>query len=296
MENSPPLALFLGAGYTAKTMMRQLKSDPVFKAMKMVGTTRSGQNFAGIRQAGAEPFIYEGEGKSAKMAELIRKAEIILISISPDKDGDIILRNFKDDITANSQLKWVGYLSTVGVYGNHDGNWVDEESETRPGSKRSAWRKIAENQWLERFEGMGLPVHLFRLPGIYGPGRGPQNKLAQGRARRIEKKGQVFNRAHVEDIASVLIASLKQPNPGAIYNIADDKPAPPQDVLAYAAELMGLEIPPLIPFEEAEMSDMAKSFYSDNKRVSNKRIKEELGITLEYPTYKEGIRASLSSK
>jgi dTDP-D-glucose 4,6-dehydratase len=279
--------LFLGAGYTAKTMM---KNHP---AEVMWGTTRSAENLPAIKAAGATPILFEGHAPSEELRRAIKTADHILISISPDSDGDIILRHHESDIIGNDHLKWIGYLSTVGVYGDHQGAWVDETAETRPCSERSRWRKLAEDQWLTLSERHQLPIHIFRLPGIYGPGRGPQQKLKKGTARRIEKPGQVFNRAHVKDIAAVLHASTKAPSKGQVYNIADDEPAPPQDVIAYAAELMGVAIPPLIPFEEAEMSKMAKSFYSDNKRIDNKRIKSELGVKLHYPTYREGIKAAL---
>jgi len=293
MTNNNKSILFLGAGYTAKEMMRQLQQSSDFKDLSLYGTTRSGRNFDNIRKAGGTPILFEGTGPSEALSPVLRSADYILVSISPKEQGDLILQHHLQDIKANSNLAWLGYLSTVGVYGNHDGAWVSEDSATNPSSQRSQWRKLAEDQWLDLHQQIDLPAHIFRLPGIYGPGRGPTNKLKQGTARRIEKKGQVFNRAHVEDIANILIASMKQPNPGAIYNVSDDEPAPPQDVLAYAAECMGLDVPPLIPFEEAEMTQMAKSFYTDNKRIANKRIKEELGVSLKYPTYREGIKACL---
>ncbi len=280
--------LLLGAGYTAKTMMRN------YPAEHMWGTTREEEKKSEILEAGAEEvIIFNGHEPAAELKELLRKAENILISISPDENGDRILAHHKEDLVENENLRWLGYLSTVGVYGNHDGAWVDETSETNPGSERSSWRKKAEDQWLELYETRSLPVHIFRLPGIYGKGRGPVSKIKSGTARRIHKEGQVFNRAHVEDIAAALEASCQNPNPGRVYNIADDEPAPPQDVLAYAAELIGVETPPLIEFEDADFSPMAKSFYNDNKRVSNKRMKEELGVKLKYPTYREGIKASI---
>lgn len=285
--------LFLGAGYTAKCMMQQLKAINHPVGEKMWGTTRSEDKFSSIQAAGAEPLQFCGSKPSEPLSHIIKQAENILISISPKQKGDIALLHHKADFKANKNLKWLGYLSTVGVYGNHDGNWVSETSKTRPVSERARWRKFAEDQWLALHQEIGLPIHIFRLPGIYGKGRGPQNKLKTGKARRIDKPGQVFNRAHVEDIAACLIASMNKPNPGAIYNVADDEPAPPQDVIAYAATVMGLEIPPLIPFEKAEMTEMARSFYTDNRRVSNQRIKEELGVKLKYPTYKQGITASL---
>ncbi len=282
--------LCLGAGYTAQTLMR------LYPLPEMWGTTRDEENFAGIRQSGAEPVIFSGDAPSEPLRPLIKKAASILISISPDAEGDIALRHHKQDFLDNENLNWIGYLSTVGVYGDHGGNWVNEFAETRPNSERSRWRKQAEDQWLEFGEENNLPIHIFRLPGIYGPGRGPQEKLKSGKARRIFKEGQVFNRAHVDDIAAVLNASARNPAEQRIYNVADDEPAPPQDVIAYAAGLMGREVPPLIPFEEAEMSEMARSFYSDNKRVANTRIKEELGVALKYPTYREGLEAILTAK
>jgi len=286
MNNKNDL-LCLGAGYTAQTMMKH------YPANKMWGTTRTAEKISAIEAVGAAPIIFTGQIPSEELSPILREAENILISISPKLDGGPLLKHHQDDLLANKNLKWIGYLSTVGVYGNHDGEWVDEYSETRPGSDRSLWRKRTEDQWIALNKEHDIPVHIFRLPGIYGRGRGPLEKLKTGKARRINKEGQVFNRAHVEDIAMVLEASCNNPNPGAIYNIADDEPAPPQDVLAYAAELLGVEIPPLIEFKDAEMSTMAKSFYSDNKRISNKRIKEELGIKLKYPTYREGIKACL---
>lgn len=279
--------LFLGAGYTAKTMMRNHPAD------NMWGTTRQKDKMPAIEAAGATPLIFKGDAPEEALSKVISKAEYILISISPDAEGDITLRHHSEDIINNSKLKWIGYLSTVGVYGDHEGKWVDETAETRPGSERSRWRKQAEDQWLDIGQAHQLPVHIFRLPGIYGPGRGPQEKLKKGTARRIEKPGQVFNRAHVEDIAAVLEASCQAPAQNRIYNIADDEPAAPQDVIAYAADILGIETPALIPFEEVEMSAMARSFYSDNKRISNKRMKEELGVALKYPTYREGIKAAI---
>lgn len=280
----------MGAGYTAQCMIAQLK---VNKNLVMHGTTRSKEHFKAIESAGASPLFFGGEKPSIEGSQLLREASNILISISPKQQGDITLLHHREDIKANKNLVWLGYLSTVGVYGNHEGAWVDEESETRPTSQRSIWRKFAEDQWLDLYKEMGLPVHIFRLPGIYGRGRGPQNKLKTGTARRINKPGQFFNRAHVSDIASVLALSMNKPNPGSIYNVVDDEPAPPQDVLAYTAELMGIKPPPLISFEDADLTDMARSFYTDNKRVSNKKIKSELGAELKYPTYREGIKASL---
>ncbi len=192
-----------------------------------------------------------------------------------------------------AQLDWVGYLSTTGVYGDHGGGWVDEDTPLTPGTRRGAMRLAAEDAWRAIPD---LPLHIFRLAGIYGPGRGPFAKVRAGTARRIVKPGQVFSRIHVEDIAQVIEASLRQPDPGAVYNLCDDDPAPPQDVILHAAELLGVTPPPEEPFESAEMGAMARSFYAESKRVSNRRIKEELGVRLYYPDYRAGLAALLASE
>jgi nucleoside-diphosphate-sugar epimerase len=201
------------------------------------------------------------------------------------------LRHYRDEIARLSTLAWIGYLSTVGVYGNAAGAIVDETAELHPNNERTRARVVAESGWLALGETTGRPVQVFRLAGIYGPGRSALDKLRAGTARRIVKPGQVFNRIHVEDIASVLEASIARPRAGAIYNVADDEPAPPEDVIAYGAELLGIEPPPEIPFEDADLTPMARSFYGDSRRISNARIKSELGVTLAYPNYREGLRA-----
>ena len=193
-------------------------------------------------------------------------------------------------------LVWLGYLSTTGVYGDRSGGWVDEESELHPSGERGRRRVAAEAGWLDLWRRSGAPVHVFRLAAIYGPGRSPIEALRVGTAKRIAKPGQVFSRIHVEDLASVLAASIARPQPGAVYNVCDDEAAPPEAVVAYAAGLLGIAPPPLVPFEEAGLSAMARSFYDDNKRVSNARIKSELGVTLRYPTYREGLAAILRAE
>ena len=193
---------------------------------------------------------------------------------------------------AAAGLSWVGYLSTTAVYGHHNGDWVDEDTPLAPTTARGAARVRAEVDWAA----LGVPLHIFRLAGIYGPGRGPFEKVRDGTARRILKPGQVFSRVHVEDIAAVLQASLFQPNPGRIYNVCDDDPASPEDVLALAASLLGLPEPPMVPYDDAEMTPLARSFYAENKRVRNRRIKDELGVRLLYPTYREGLAGLLADE
>jgi nucleoside-diphosphate-sugar epimerase len=197
------------------------------------------------------------------------------------------------DIARLAGLGWVGYLSTTGVYGDRAGGWVDESGELRPTGDRGRRRVAAETAWLDLWRRRGVPVHVFRLAGIYGPRRSAFDSLRQARAQRIDKPGQVFSRIHVDDIAAVLSVSMAKPNPGAIYNVCDDDPAAPAEVIAYAAGLLGIELPPLVPFAQAELSDMAQSFYADNKRVRNDRIKRELGVELAYPDYRQGLAAIL---
>ncbi|MGB2892648.1 MAG: SDR family oxidoreductase, partial [Albidovulum sp.] len=190
----------------------------------------------------------------------------------------------------------VGYLSTTGVYGDHGGGWVDEGTPLLPTTTRGRQRLLAEEQWQALAARSGLPLHIFRLAGIYGPGRGPFEKVRNGIARRIVRDNQYFSRIHVDDIAAVLAASIARPDPGAIYNVADDDPSPPEDVLTEAARLLGLPLPPEVPFEEAEMTPLARSFYAESKRVRNDRIKRELGVRLVYPDYRAGLRRLLADE
>ena len=208
----------------------------------------------------------------------------------PDEAGDPVLDCYAKAI-AGLGTEWIGYLSTTGVYGDRAGGWVDEASDLRPAGERGRRRVAAERGWLDLWEQSGRPAHLFRLAGIYGPGRGPFEQVRAGTAKQVIKPGQVFSRIHVHDIVQVLEASMARPNPGAIYNVCDDDPAPPQDVIAEASRLLGLAPPPEIPFETAALSPMARSFYEESKRVSNRRIKEELGVRLRYPSYREGLAA-----
>lgn len=281
--------LSLGHGYSARALATRLLSE----GWRVIGTTRSEDKAEAIRQTGAEALIWPGTSLAPALAE----ATHLLVSAGPDSDGDPVLRAARDDIAAAAQgLDWAGYLSTTGVYGDHGGGWVDEDTALTPTTERGQRRVAAETAWRALAEETGLPLHIFRLAGIYGPGRGPFAKVRAGTARRIIKPGQVFSRTHVSDIAQVLAASIARPNPVRAYNVCDDDPAPPQDVIAYAAELLGLPVPPDTPFEEAEFTPMARSFYAESKRVSNARIKDELGVELMYPSYREGLRALLDAE
>jgi nucleoside-diphosphate-sugar epimerase len=224
-----------------------------------------------------------------RIAGDLARADAILVSIPPDSGGDPALGSYAEAI-AGGPARWIGYLSTIGVYGDQCGAWIDEATLPAPTHQRTRDRVAAEESWLALGARTGKAVQVFRLSGIYGPGRNAFEKLRQGKAQRIVKAGQVFNRIHVDDIATTLAASLARPRPGAIYNVTDDEPAPPQDVTAFAADLAGLPLPPAVDFDTASLSPMARSFYGENKRVRNRLIREELGVRLAYPTYREGLR------
>ncbi len=274
--------LVLGHGYSAAALTPLLLA----RGWQVIGTTRSDR--ARVAAAGAIPLLWPGEDDS--LASAIAQADAILLSAAPGPDGDPVLAAFRDAIAA-SPARWIGYLSTTGVYGDRGGDWVDEQSPLTPATKRGEERLAAEADWQALAQAHDLPLHIFRLAGIYGPGRGPFAKLANGTARRIIKPGQIFSRIHVDDIAQVLLASIDAPNPGAIYNVCDDEPAPPEDVIGFAAQLMGLPLPPAEDFLTAEMTPMARSFYAESKRVSNARLHKELGIKLLHPDYRQGLRA-----
>ncbi|GGO32400.1 NAD(P)-dependent oxidoreductase [Gemmobacter aquaticus] len=277
--------LAMGLGYSAAALSRRLLAQ----GWRVVGTTRSPEKAARLQAQGIEPLMWPGTPLDGALAE----ATHILLSIAPDAAGDPVIAAEADALRA-ARPEWVGYLSTTGVYGDHDGGWVDETTPLTPGTARGRQRVLAEAQWQALAAERGWPLHIFRLAGIYGPGRGPFRKVKDGTAQRIVKPGQFFSRIHVEDIGQVLDASIRRPDPGAIYNICDDDPSPPQDVLAHAAELLGLPIPPEVDIDKADMTPMARSFYAESKRVRNDRMKRDLGIELLYPTYRDGLAALLA--
>ncbi|MEO1155292.1 MAG: SDR family oxidoreductase [Pseudomonadota bacterium] len=279
--------LSFGHGFSAKALTPLLTA----KGWHVTGTTRSADKADAIRHSGATPLIWPGTDLTPALAQ----ATHILISAGPGPDGDPVLNAARDQIASAPNIQWLGYLSTTGVYGDHQGGWVDEATPLTPSTKRGQLRVEAEAAWQSLAADANLPLHIFRLAGIYGPGRGPFAKVRAGTARRIVKPGQVFSRIHVDDIAQVLAASIERPRPGAIYNLCDDDPAPPQDVLAHAAELLNLPLPPEVAFSEAEMTPMARSFYAESKKVRNDLIKTELGVRLKYPTYRDGLKALLAA-
>ncbi len=278
-----------GLGYSALALAELLAPQ----RWAVAGTRQVAEDDA----AGAEVEVFRFErGRPLGDARAaLSGASHILSSVPPDEAGDPVLDEHGADLAAAEGLGWIGYLSTTGVYGDRGGGWVDEETPPAPTTDRGRRRLEAERRWLALWRDHALPVHVFRLAGIYGPGRNQLVSVRDGTAKRIAKPGQVFSRIHVADLARVLRASMARPNAGAVYNVCDDEAAPPEAVVAYAAALLGAEPPPLIPFDEARLSAMARSFYAENKRLRNARIKAELGVRLAYPSYREGLRALLAA-
>lgn len=278
-----------GAGYSGKAFARANRDADT----TIFGTTRSLEKFAALRQAGIVPLRFDGT-LTSEIGDALGKTSHLVVSVAPDEAGDPVLGAAREEIAANMpELEWIAYLSTVGVYGDHGGNWVDEAAECRPVSKRSVMRVAAEQDWLKLGHDTGRPVAILRLSGIYGPGRNALVNLENGTARRLVKPGQVFNRIHCDDIAGALW-HLAEGNRGGIFNVTDDLPAPPQDVVAYAARLMGIEPPPEIPFETSQLSPLARSFYGENKRVANAAIKAA-GYGFRFPDYRSALDAMWAS-
>ena len=273
--------LCFGFGFSAQHLAAILDQSE----WQISGTSRSIDGVEAINARGYKGFLFD------EFESIPDTVTHVLSSVPPDKSGDAVLRHFTNAL-ADRQFEWVAYLSTTGVYGDRGGALIDEAAELRPNGERGQARVNAEREWLAI---ANLPLHIFRLPGIYGPGRNQFESVKNGTAKRVIKQGQIFSRIHVEDIAGILKASIAKPNPGQVYNVADDEPCPPQDVVTYACELLGVAPPPEIPFEQAELSPMARSFYADSKRVSNARIKTELGYALKYPNYRVGLDALLKS-
>jgi nucleoside-diphosphate-sugar epimerase len=264
--------LCFGFGFSAQAMSRRLNRDE----WQVTGTSRSLQGAASITALGFEGLQFDD------FKTIPSTVTHIVSSVPPDAEGDPVLRRFADLLAR--PYDWIAYLSTTGVYGNHGGGWVNEDTPLTPNTERGTRRVLAEQEWSK------YSAHIFRLAGIYGPGRNVILNLRDGTAKRVIKPGQIFSRINVDDIAGVLQASMAKPNPGRAYNVADDEPCPPQDVVEYAAKMLGLPVPPDVPFEEAQLSAMARSFYEDSKRVSNERVKRELGYQFKYPNYRDGLK------
>jgi len=287
--------LCFGLGYSAEHFVGMFGG----RFERIIGTVRDAERAAVLntRFAGRlRALVFDGKTATPDMKSAIGKADAALISIPQSETGDPVLAAFGDAFAQATQLRSIVYLSTVGVYGDRDGAWVDEDTPPRPDSKRGHDRRAAEDAWQKLGQRLGSPVAVLRLAGIYGPGRNALLQIARGEARRVVKHGQVFNRIHVADIAQAIDAAFARRASG-IFNVADDEPSPPGDVITFAAQLMGHDPPPEIPFEQAapSMSPMALSFWQECRRVKNDKLKRELGVRLLYPTYREGLRALFAS-
>ena len=284
MPDLTPHLFCFGLGFTARALATVVMAE----GWRVTATQRPAENSPlppdGVR-------IVAFDRMNPLTPEILADVTHLLSSVPPDSDGDPVIDGHFFDLARLEQLTWMGYLSTTGVYGDTGGAWVDETASCAPSGERGARRVAAEARWLDLWHGFGLPVHVFRLAGIYGPGRNSLTQAARGEARRIVKPGQLFSRIHRDDIVTTLRASMARPDPGAVYNVCDDRPTPADEVVTFACELLGIAPPPAIAFDDAELSDMARSFYADNRRVRNERIKAELGVSLAYPDYEVGLRA-----
>lgn len=276
-----------GLGFSGRTFAERR----IARGDHMSGTVRSRDKAHALSAAGIAAHVFGPDGGDSTIDADLAASDALLISVPPGMSSDPVLKSYAAQIAAAPNLRWIGYLSTIGVYGDHGGAWIDEQTPTTPTHVRSIERADAEQAWLAFGNTNNIPVHVFRLAGIYGPGQSQLVQLARGTGRRIIKPGQVFNRIHVEDIARVLDASLERPRAGAIYNVTDNEPAPPQDVVTFAASLCGVEPPPEISLDDAGLTEMGRSFYAESKRVRNDLLRTELGVTLAYPTYREGLTA-----
>ncbi len=277
--------VIFGLGYSAEYFARTRRAG-VFTTATVTSPEKAGR----LTRDGLEVLVFSPDARDPRLEERVAGADALLVSVPPGKSGDPVLAALGEEIARARNIRRIVYLSTIGVYGDHFGAWVDETSRCKPVNERSLWRLEAENAWRAAGASSGASVHVLRLAGIYGPGQNALVNLKNGTARRIVKPGQVFNRVHVEDIARAIDACLVHDG-GGVWNVCDDEPAPADDVVTFAAGLLGIEPPPLVRFEEANMSPMARSFYSETKRASNRAMKQKLGVAVAYPTYREGLRA-----
>lgn len=285
---SPSRLFCFGLGYSAKRFALNLLSQ----GWQVGGTAREDESVEELKNLGIDAVVFDRGRPVEDLSSRLQGVAYLLSSVPPDADGDAVLDMHGEELSRAGNLNWIGYLSTTGVYGNRDGGWVKEGDPLEPTSNRARYRAKAESCWLE------LNAHAFRLAGIYGPGRNVLQDVRKNRAKRIDKPGHVFSRIHVDDIGNILSASMARPNPGTIYNVCDDEAAPPMDVVGFACELLGQSPPPVQPFADAEkeMTPMGLTFWADNKRVDNSRIKNDLSVKLQYPDYRQGLQAILDEE
>ena len=274
-----------GLGFTGSTLGKSLLRD----AWRVSGTTRDPEKLEVLEQVGFKVYAFPGE--KCVIEDQFSSVTHLIVMIPPQEEGDIVFQEYRDTISRMSRLEWFGYLSSTGVYGNRFGDWVDETSDLSPSNERNRLRVKVEKQWLEWGKELKFGVHIFRPAGIYGLGRSMLETVKLGKARRINKKGQISGRIHVDDLVSILKASIAKPNPGSIYNVCDDESVPSKEVVEFACQLLKIDPPPIIPFNQAELSEMARTFYLDNKKVCNNKIKKELRVELKYPNYRDGLNA-----
>lgn len=295
MNSDSPKKLFcFGYGYSCDYLGHELSANHT--NFSFSGTTRSPEKLEALKERGIEAYLYDKDTALPDLGFLLQNVTHLLISTPPDDGGDPVFLSYANEIKSLKNLEWVGYLSTTGVYGNRNGDWVDESAELRPTSKRGSRRVKAEQQWLSLLKSDHLPVHIFRLAGIYGPGRCALDTVRAGVARRINKPGHMFGRIHVEDIANILIKSMNNSSPGEVYNVCDGQPVASHKVIEYACEILGRPAPPMVDFDEADLAPITRSFYMDNRKVKNDKIINELGITLKHKNYKTGLDACLSAE
>ena len=275
-----------GLGYTAGHFVRDHRGS--FDAF--TGTVRSAEKVAECARDGVTALRFDNDEADPEILPRLAESDALLVSVQPG-EFDPVLKTFGEHIAASSTIRVIVYLSTIGVYGDHGGAWIDETAKPEPTNPRQAARIAAERDWLDLGTSTGKAVTVLRLAGIYGPGRNALDDLRTGEARCIDKPGQVFNRIHVADIGYAVAQALRYKGRERIFNVTDDEPAPAPAVVAYAAGLMGREPPPLIPFAEAALSPMARSFYGANRRVHNAALRSELGVNLVFPNYRSGLDA-----
>lgn len=286
-----PRLLVIGFGYSTAAVVAGLGPD-----WSWAGTVRRAEKRAALASRGGTALLFDGVTPNPEVAAALATATHLLVAAPPDADGDPLLAHHERELRQAPHLAWIGYLSTVGVYGDHGGAWVDEAAEVAPAHPRAIQRVAAETAWRNIARQCGIALQLFRLGGIYGPGRNALVALARGTQRRIVKPGQMFSRIHVADIGGLVCAGMRRPEAGPVLHGVDDEPTAADEVVVHAASLMGLAPPPPIPVEDAGLTPIGRSFYAENRRVSNARTKSALGYAFRYPTYREGLAALAAAR
>ncbi len=283
----PPRLFCFGLGYVARALCRELRAI----GFRVAGTSRTPAKIPILERDGIEAHLFDGARPIEDAERALAGTTHLLVSVPPGEGGDVVLLRHREHLASLDRLAWAGYISSTGVYGDHDGGWVDETTEPRPGNARAVARLEAERLWLAFARTNRWALAVFRVAAIYGPGRSALNRLRAGLAQRIQAPGHVGSRAHLDDIVGTLRASIDQPRAFKVYNVADDQPAAPEDLITFAAELLGVDPPSPVRLDDPRVSDGVRRFFRDRRRVSNRRIKEDLGVVLRHPSYRDGLRA-----